>query len=154
SAGVELPAMLLSGPHAGGIINLPAVIVSLAIAGMLMAGTRESATLNIILVIIKLTALTAFVALALPAFDSANFTPFMPYGFGSTVQDGSTRGVMAAAAIVFFAFYGFDAVATSAEEARNPGRDLTIGIVGSMAVCTLIYMAVALSAVGAMSYLT
>ena len=153
SAGVNLPEMLLAGPHAGGIINLPAVIVSLAIAGMLMAGTRESATLNIILVIIKLVALTAFVALALPAFDSANLTPFMPYGFGSTVQDGATRGVMAAAAIVFFAFYGFDAVATSAEEARNPGRDLTIGIIGSMAVCTLIYMAVAFSAIGAMSYL-
>ncbi|MDM7957088.1 amino acid permease [Blastomonas sp.] len=153
SAGVALPEMLLAGPHAGGIINLPAVIVSLAIAGMLMAGTRESATLNIILVIIKLAALTAFIALAAPAFDSDNLTPFMPYGFGSTVQDGSTRGVMAAAAIVFFAFYGFDAVATSAEEARNPGRDLTIGILGSMAVCTLIYMAVALSAIGAMSYL-
>lgn len=154
SAGVSLPEMLLAGPHAGGIINLPAVLVSLAIAGMLMAGTRESATLNIILVIIKLAALTAFIALAAPAFDADNLTPFMPYGFGSTVQGGSTKGVMAAAAIVFFAFYGFDAVATSAEEARNPGRDLTIGIIGSMAVCTLIYMAVALSAIGAMSYLT
>ena len=74
----------------------------------------------------------------------------MPYGFGSTVDaDGVTRGVMAAAAIVFFAFYGFDAVATSAEEAKNPGRDLTIGIIGSMAVCTIIYMLVAIAAVGA-----
>ncbi len=152
SAGIFLPEMLLSGPHGGGIINLPAVVVALAIAGLLIAGTRESATFNIILVIIKLTALTAFVAIALPAFQSDHMTPFMPYGFVSHVEDGSTRGVMAAAAIVFFAFYGFDAVATSAEEARNPGRDLTIGIIGSMAVCTLIYMAVAISAVGAIDF--
>ncbi|MBC8027536.1 MAG: amino acid permease, partial [Steroidobacteraceae bacterium] len=153
SAGVELPTALLSGPHAGGIINLPAVIVALAVSGMLVAGTRESATLNIVLVIIKLTALAAFVILALPAFDGEKLTPFMPYGFGSRVDgDGVTRGVMAAAAIVFFAFYGFDAVATSAEEAKNPGRDLTIGIIGSMAVCTIIYMLVAISAIGAVSH--
>ncbi|WP_033922822.1 amino acid permease [Sphingomonas sp. 37zxx] len=153
SLGVELPAMLLSGPHGGGIINLPAVLVALAIAGMLVAGTRESATFNIVLVVVKMTALALFVSLALPSFSSGNFEPFMPYGFASTVQDGSTRGVMAAAAIVFFAFYGFDAVATSAEEARNPGRDLTIGIIGSMAACTVIYMAVAVAAIGAVSYL-
>ena len=75
----------------------------------------------------------------------------MPYGFGSAEIGGKKRGVMAAAAIVFFAFYGFDAVATSAEEAKNPGRDLTIGIIGSMLVCTLIYMAVAVAAVGALA---
>jgi APA family basic amino acid/polyamine antiporter len=153
SAGLHLPPALLSGPHAGGIINLPAVVVALAVSGMLVAGTRESATLNIVLVIIKLTALAAFVILALPAFDADKLTPFMPYGFGSQVDaDGVTRGVMAAAAIVFFAFYGFDAVATSAEEAKNPGRDLTIGIIGSMAVCTIIYMLVAISAIGAVSH--
>ena len=153
SLGVELPALLLAGPHAGGIVNLPAVLVSLGVAGMLIAGTRESATFNIILVAIKLTALTAFVVLAMPDFDADKFTPFMPYGFGSHVEGGATRGVMAAAAIVFFAFYGFDAVATSAEEAKNPGRDLTIGIIGSMAVCTLIYMLVAIAAIGSVSYL-
>jgi APA family basic amino acid/polyamine antiporter len=152
SAGIHLPAVLLQGPHAGGIVNLPAVLVSFAIAGMLMLGTRESATLNIVLVAIKLVALAVFVALALPGFDAANFHPFMPYGFASHADGSSTRGVMAAAAIVFFAFYGFDAVATSAEEAKNPGRDLTIGIVGSMALCTTIYILVAVAAVGAMSY--
>ncbi|WP_242097158.1 MULTISPECIES: amino acid permease [unclassified Sphingomonas] len=154
SAGLDLPHALLAGPHAGGIVNLPAVLVSLAIAGMLMLGTRESATLNIVLVVIKLVALAAFVAIALPGFHAANLHPFMPYGFGSHVIGGETRGVMAAAAIVFFAFYGFDAVATSAEEARNPGRDLTIGIVGSMALCTTIYILVAVAAIGAMSYTT
>jgi APA family basic amino acid/polyamine antiporter len=150
--GVALPPELLAGPQAGGIINLPAVLVALTIAGMLMAGTRESATLNIVLVIIKLVALAVFVAIALPAFNGENLTPFMPYGFGSEVQGGETRGVMAAAAIVFFAFYGFDAVATSAEEAKNPGRDLKIGIVGSMLISTSIYMLVAVAAVGALSY--
>lgn len=152
SAGIHLPAGLLVGPHAGGLVNLPAVVVSLAIAAMLTLGTRESATLNIVLVVIKMVALAAFVALALPAFDAAHLHPFMPYGFASHVEGGETRGVMAAAAVVFFAFYGFDAVATSAEEARNPGRDLTIGIVGSMALCTLIYILVAVAAIGALPF--
>jgi APA family basic amino acid/polyamine antiporter len=148
SAGVHLPHALLVGPHGGGIVNLPAVLVALAVMGMLIAGTRESATLNIILVIIKLVALAIFVTFAAPHFDAKNLHPFMPYGFGS---DGK-HGVMAAAAIVFFAFYGFDAVATSAEETRNPKRDLTIGIIGSMIVCTIIYIAVAVSAIGALPF--
>lgn len=153
SAGIHLPPIILGGPHAGGIINLPAVLVALAIAGLLMAGTRESATVNIMLVAVKLTALAAFVVLALPAFNAGNMEPFMPYGFTSGVDaSGKTRGVMAAAAIVFFAFYGFDAVATSAEEAKNPSRDLKIGIIGSMAVCTLIYILVAVAAVGAVNH--
>jgi APA family basic amino acid/polyamine antiporter len=154
SAGVSLPQAILAGPHDGGLVNLPAVLVSLAVAGMLMAGTRESATVNIILVAIKLIALTVFVIFTAPAFNADNLQPFMPYGFASHVEGGGTKGVMAAAAIVFFAFYGFDAVATSAEEVKNPARDLTIGIVGSMAICTVIYMAVCLSAVGALHYTT
>jgi len=153
SAGIHLPPIILGGPHAGGLINLPAAVVALAVAGLLMAGTRESATLNIVLVVIKLSALAAFVLLALPAFNAGNMEPFMPYGFASGVDAaGKTRGVMAAAAIVFFAFYGFDAVATSAEEAKNPSRDLKIGIIGSMAVCTLIYILVAVAAVGAVNH--
>ncbi len=152
AVGIHLPHVLLVGPHGGGIVNLPAVVIALGVMGMLIAGTRESATLNIILVIIKLAALSVFVIIALPAFQTGNLHPFMPYGFGSTEIAGHKRGVMAAAAIVFFAFYGFDAVATSAEEAKNPGRDLTIGIVGSMVVCTLIYMAVAVTAIGALPF--
>ena len=152
SAGVHFPPELLVGPHGGGIINLPAVAVALAVMGMLVAGTRESATLNIVLVVIKLVALAIFIAFALPAFQGQNLEPFMPYGFVATEIGGEKRGVMAAAAIVFFAFYGFDAVATSAEEAKNPGRDLTIGIVGSMLVCTIIYMLVAIAAIGALPF--
>jgi len=100
-----------------------------------------------------MTALAAFVLIALPNFNADNMVPFAPHGFGSVADDGGvTRGVMAAAAIVFFAFYGFDAVATSAEEAKNPGRDLKIGIIGSMAVCTSIYILVAISAVGSVNH--
>lgn len=149
SAGIELPQALLAGPHAGGLVNLPAVLVAFAVTGLLIAGTRESATLNAILVVVKLVALAAFIALTLPAFNADHFTPFMPYGFSSVEIDGVARGVMAAAALVFFAFFGFDAVSTAAEEARNPSRDLTIGILGSMFMCTAIYMAVAGAAVGA-----
>lgn len=152
AAGIDIPAVLLTGPAGGGIVNVPAVLVALAVAGMLVVGTRESAIFNMVLVAIKLSALVVFVVLTLPAFDPANLTPFMPYGFGSEVVEGKARGVMAAAAIVFFAFYGFDAVATSAEEAKNPGRDLKIGILGSMAVCTLIYILVAMSAIGAVDF--
>ena len=90
-------------------------------------GTRESATLNAGLVIVKIVALAVFVAVALPYLDTANFEPFAPFGFAKTVSpDGVERGVMAAAAIIFFAFYGFDAISTAAEETKNPGRDLAI----------------------------
>lgn len=151
---IRLPQALSVGPHVdGGMFNLPAVIITWVVAGGLMLGTRESATLNAVLVVLKLVALAVFVAVALPAFDSANLQPFMPFGFAKTVgADGMERGVMAAAAIIFFAFYGFDAIATAAEETRNPGRDLSIGIIGSMIGCTLVYILVALGAVGAMSY--
>jgi APA family basic amino acid/polyamine antiporter len=152
SIGMGLPPALVQGPELGGIINLPAIFIIFVVAGLLIAGTRESANLNAILVVIKLAALALFIAVALPSFDSANFEPFMPYGFGKSGPSGQEVGVMAAAAIIFFAFYGFDAIATAAEEAKNPDRDLAIGIVGSMVVCVLIYMAVAAVAIGALHY--
>jgi APA family basic amino acid/polyamine antiporter len=149
-----LPEILLAGPHAGGLVNLPAVIISFAVAGLLALGTRESAIVNMVLVAIKILALAAFVVLTLPAFDASHFTPFMPKGFAAHVvpgagPDGVKVGVMAAASLIFFAFYGFDAVSTAAEETKNPKRDLTIGIVGSMVACTAIYMLVAAAAIGA-----
>ena len=147
---LPLPAMLLAGPQAGGMLNLPAVLISFAVAALLALGTRESATVNFILVTIKLAALAAFVALTLPAFDPAHFHPFMPYGWSSLSPDGMKLGVLPAASLIFFAFYGFDTISTAAEEAKNPGRDLSIGIVGSMVLCTLIYMAVAAAAIGAL----
>lgn len=151
--GAQVPAALAGGPHAGGIVNLPAVLIVFVVAGLLIAGTRESATVNVALVVIKVIALGVFVAIALPHFDAAKLDPFMPFGFAKSMgADGVERGVMAAAAIIFFAFYGFDAISTAAEETKNPGRDLSIGIIGSMVGCTLIYMAVAVAAVGAMHY--
>lgn len=150
---VAMPHALAAGPHAGGIINLPAILIVFVVAGALMLGTRESATVNAFLVVFKLIALAIFVAVALPAFNADNLHPFMPYGFSKAMgPDHVERGVMAAAAIIFFAFYGFDAISTAAEETKNPGRDLSIGIVGSMIGCTLIYMLVALAAVGALSF--
>jgi APA family basic amino acid/polyamine antiporter len=149
SVGVTLPTAVIAGPHDGGLVNLPAVLITLAITALLLRGARESATVNIVLVAIKIAALAVFVALTVTVLKPANFSPFMPYGFASHNIDGHVRGVMAAAAIVFFAFFGFDAVSTSAEEVKNPGKDLVIGIIGSMLVCTLIYMAVAACAVGA-----
>src|SRR5690349_1907114 len=151
SIGMGLPEALVNGPELGGIINLPAIFIIVVVAGLLIAGTRESATLNAFLVIVKLLALALFIAVALPVFNAGHFEPFMPYGFGKSGESGAEVGVMAAAAIIFFAFYGFDAIATAAEEAKNPSRDLAIGIVGSMVLCVLIYMAVAAAAIGAVA---
>ena len=153
SAGWSVPDALLAGPYVhGGLINVPAIVISLVVAGLLALGTRESATVNLVLVFVKLVALAAFIALALPAFDAGHFHPFAPYGWDAQEIDGTKRGIMAAAAVIFFAFYGFDAVSTAAEEARNPGRDLKIGILGSMVVCTILYMAVAAAALGGSTY--
>ena len=152
SVGLGLPDALIQGPELGGVINLPAIFIIWIVAGLLIAGTRESATVNAILVLIKMAALALFIAVALPVFNASHFHPFMPYGFPRSGPPGSEVGVMAAAAIIFFAFYGFDAIATAAEETKNPSRDLAIGIVGSMLVCVAIYMAVAAAAIGALAY--
>ncbi|HEY0011247.1 MAG TPA: amino acid permease [Allosphingosinicella sp.] len=149
---VGFPLALSQGPELGGIVNLPAIFIIAVVAGLLIYGTKESANLNAVLVLVKIVALIVFVAVAFPYFDSANFQPFMPNGFPKSGPSGGEVGVMAAAAIIFFAFYGFDAIATAAEEAKNPGRDLAIGIVGSMLVCVVIYMAVAAAAIGALYY--
>ncbi|MBY0284398.1 MAG: amino acid permease [Sphingomonas sp.] len=149
--GVPFPEALANGPALGGVVNLPAVAIIAVVAGLLMLGTRESARINMILVVLKIVTLALFVAVALPHFDAANFAPFAPNGYGSTEGTGGVKyGVMGAAAIIFFAFYGFDAISTAAEEAKNPERDLAIGIVGSMLACTVIYLVVAAVAVGAL----
>ena len=152
SIGMGLPDALIQGPQLGGVINLPAIFIIWVVAGLLIAGTRESATVNAILVLVKMAALALFIAVTLPVFDPGHFHPFMPYGFPRSGPSGGEVGVMAAAAIIFFAFYGFDAIATAAEEAKNPGRDLAIGIIGSMVICVVIYMAVAAAAIGAVVY--
>jgi APA family basic amino acid/polyamine antiporter len=148
--GAHLPAAISAGVWAGGVINLPAIAIIAIVTGLLMLGTRESATVNAVLVVVKIAALALFLAVAAPHFNAANFHPFMPRGFFSHDIGGVRYGVMGAASIIFFAFYGFDAISTAAEETKRPGRDLPIGIVGSMVACAAIYIAVAAAAIGAM----
>ena len=150
AVGVHLPAALSAGLYAGGLVNLPAIAIIAVVVGLLMLGARESATVNAALVGVKIVALLVFIAVAAPHFQIANFQPFAPHGFIGPDVAGTRYGVMAAAAIIFFAFYGFDALSTAAEETKAPNRDLPIGIVGSMAVCTALYIAVAAVALGAM----
>ena len=127
-------------------------LIACVVAGVLIAGTRESATVNAFLVVVKLhragdvrrDRAAAFRCGQLPAVHALRLRR------SRLGPDGVKHGVMAAAAIIFFAFYGFDAISTAAEETKNPARDLSIGIIGSMVGCTLIYMVVALAAVGAM----
>ena len=152
AVGVHLPMAMTTGVMSGGFLNVPAMVIVFAVAGMLLVGTRESATVNIVLVVIKIAALVVFVAFAAPRFNPANFHPFMPYGFPAHKVGGVKHGVMAAAAVIFFAFYGFDTLSTAAEETKNPGRDLPIGILGSMIVCTILYVAIAACGVGAVYY--
>lgn len=153
--GIDIPQMLPFGELGGHALhfNPLAVFIIFVVAGLLILGTRESAWVNSALVVLKIAALILFLVIALPAFDISRFTPFAPFGWGSTPQaDGTNIGIMAGAAVMFFAFYGFDAVSTAAEEAKNPGRDLAIGIIGSMVICTLLYMLVGAAAVGAMDF--
>ncbi|MGV3731592.1 MAG: amino acid permease [Sphingopyxis sp.] len=149
--GVQLPAYLAAGPLAlggapGGLINLPAVIIALLVTWLLMIGTTESARVNAVLVAIKITALTAFIILTLPQVEMEKFNPFLPAGvFGGL---GSGIGAVGAAATIFFAYVGFDAVSTAAEETRNPQKNVPIGLIGSLLICTIFYILVAAGAVG------
>jgi APA family basic amino acid/polyamine antiporter len=134
--GIELPvwASAAVGSAPGTFINLPAVLIVLAIMTLLVIGVRESARANAIMVAVKVVVVLFFIAAGATYVEPANWQPFSPYGM---------PGVMAAAAVVFFAYIGFDAVSTTAEEARNPQRDLPIGIIASLVVCTALYLAVA-----------
>lgn len=138
-AGIDLPASLTLGPIDGGIVNLPAFIIALLVTWLLVIGTKESAFINAILVAVKIAALVLFCVLALPVMKSANFEPFAPLGFG---------GISAAAASIFFAYVGFDAVSTAAEETKNPQRNMPIGLIGSLGICTIFYILVAAGVIG------
>lgn len=141
SFGVDIPAAISRGYYAGadGFINLPAVCIALAVTFLLLVGTRESARVNAVLVLIKIAALVVFIALSWPVMNMANFEPFAPLGFG---------GISAAAASIFFAYVGFDAVSTAAEETKNPQRNVPIGLIGSLIICTIFYLLVSAGAIG------
>ncbi len=139
AAGIDIPNALVTGPFDGGMINLPAMAIAGLVTWLLVIGTRESAAVNAVLVTIKVAALTLFIVLAVPVMNMENFEPFSPLGFG---------GIGAAAASIFFAYVGFDAVSTAAEETRNPQRNMPIGLMGSLAICTIFYLLVAAGVVG------
>lgn len=136
---IDIPLAFTAGPDAGGIINLPAMIIALLVTWLLVVGTTESAMVNSVLVVIKVTALTAFVVLAIPVAKLENFDPIAPLGFA---------GISAAAASIFFAYVGFDAVSTAAEETKDPQRNMPIGLIGSLAICTVFYILVASGVIG------
>ena len=138
--GARLPDAISQPPGEGGVVNLPAAFLVLAVTAVLILGVKESARANTVMVFIKVAVLLLFLALAFTAFNSDNLTPFMPEGFG---------GVTTAAAVIFFAYIGFDALSTSGEEVKRPGRDLPIAIIGSLAIATALYCVVAIAAVGA-----
>ncbi len=141
--GVSLPEAFTKGPAAGGVINVPAMAVILLIMLALFAGVKQSAKLNRFIVFAKLGAIGIFVAVALFHVNTALLHPFMPYGWFRYQPDGKTAGVLAAASLVFFAYRGFQNVSIAVEEASNPQRDMPIGIIGSLAVCTVVYLTVA-----------
>mgnify|MGYP005838582309 CR=1 FL=1 len=140
--GLSLPPALAQGAFAApdGLINLPAVVIALLVTALLIRGTKESASVNAVLVAIKVSALILFIILALPVMRMENFQPFAPLGLS---------GISAAAALIFFAYVGFDAVSTAAEETKNPQRNVPIGLVGSLAICTIFYLLVSAGAIGA-----
>jgi APA family basic amino acid/polyamine antiporter len=135
SVGITLPAALSAAPGTapGAIINLPALIIILIITTLLVVGIRESATFNAIVVALKLGVVLFVIAAGAGYVQPANWQPFAPFGFS---------GIAAGSALVFFAYIGFDSVTTAAEESRRPERDMPIGILGSLAICTLLYLAV------------
>ena len=135
--GVSLPDALAQPPREGGVINLPAVVLVLAMTALLIAGVRESARANTVMVILKLAILVFFVVAGVTAFNGDNLTPFAPHG---------ASGVVDAAALIFFAYIGFDTVSTTGEESRKPARDLSIAIVGSLVIATVLYILVAIVA--------
>jgi APA family basic amino acid/polyamine antiporter len=131
-----------------GVVNIPAIVVALSVTALLVVGTTESARVNAVLVVVKVTALTAFVILTIPVLKTGNFSPFTPNGwFGPAGTTG--MGVVGAAASIFFAYVGFDAVSTAAEETKDPQRNVPIGLIGSLTLCTVFYLLVAAGAIGA-----
>jgi APA family basic amino acid/polyamine antiporter len=146
SSNPEVSGLIATAPRVLGIpilLNLPAFAIVMLITVLLLRGARESATANRIMVIIKLLVLGLFIAAGVTVINPDNYTPFAPNGF---------TGIHQGAAIVFFAYIGFDAISTAAEETRNPQRNLPIGILGGLAICTLIYVVVGIVITGIVPY--
>ena len=143
SMGIDLPKALTAVPADGGIINLPAVLIVALATALLVVGVRESAHVNRILVYVKIGTIFLFLFLAGPHIEPMNWEPFLPYG---------VHGVFAGTAVLFFAYLGFDALSTAAEETKNPKRDMPIGIISALAICTVLYIAVCVTMTGVVPY--
>lgn len=141
--GLEIPKSLLMIPSQGGMMNLPAIVITLIITWMLSHGTKESKRINNIMVLIKIGMVILFIVVGVFYIKPGNWVPFTPYG---------VSGVLAGGAAAFFTFMGFDILATSAEEVKDPQRNLPIGIIVSLIICTLIYVIVCLVMTGMVSY--
>jgi APA family basic amino acid/polyamine antiporter len=143
--GLGLPAFLRAGPMDGGAFNLLAFLIGAVVTYLLVIGTSKSAKVNSVLVLIKVIALTVFIVIALPKVQDTNFHPFTPNGWGNPMGG---IGVLGAAASIVFAYIGFDAVSTAAEETKNPNRNIPIGLIGSLGICTVYYLLVSYGAIG------
>ena len=143
--GIELPKAITNAydPEKGTFIDLPAILIVLFITFLLTRGVRKSVRFNAVMVVIKVAVILLFLAVGVWYVKPENWTPFMPYGFS---------GVATGAATVFFAYIGFDAVSTAAEEVKNPQRNMPIGIIASLLICTLLYIAVSLVLTGIVPY--
>ncbi len=158
--GITLPEQMIAGPFEAvlvngkeitGVINLPAVFIITIISLLLMIGIKESARVNGIIVVIKLAVVAVFIGLGWMYVDKANYTPFIPANTGEFGSFGLS-GIMMGAGTIFFAYIGFDAVSTAAQEARNPQKDMPVGIIGSLAICTVLYVLFSIVLTGMVSY--
>jgi APA family basic amino acid/polyamine antiporter len=150
---VHLPVELTLGPWDGGIINLPAVFIIVLMSLLLIKGTKESANVNAAIVALKVTVVLVFIFLGWKYINTSNYNPYIPDNTGTFGSFGFS-GIIRAAAIVFFAYIGFDAVSTAAQEAKNPRRDMPKGILGSLVICTVLYILFAHVMTGVTSYTT
>ena len=149
--GVDLPHWLAASPAEGGLVNLPAAGIIVALSVVLIGGIGESAWVNTIIVVVKVAIVLAVIGIGAFYVNPANWHPFVPPNTGNFGSFG-VSGVLRGAGIVFFAYLGFDAVSTTAGEARNPQRAMPIGILGSLAICTLLYVGFALVLTGIVHY--
>ncbi|MDI9357669.1 MAG: amino acid permease [Phycisphaerales bacterium] len=149
--GIHLPHQLNYCPSEGGIINLPAVLILLLISLILTRGNKQSDVFNTIIVLVKVSIVIIFITIGYQFVSHDNLTPFIPPNSGTFGHYGWT-GILRAAGILFFAYIGFDAVSTAAQETKNPSRNLPIGIIGSLIICTILYIAFSYILVGVTNY--
>jgi len=150
---IYLPAEIMGGPWDGGIINIPAVFIVVLMSLLLLRGTSGSAKVNAFIVALKVSVVLIFIILGWNYINNSNYDPYIPDNTGKFGEFGFS-GIIRAAAIVFFAYIGFDAVSTAAQETKNPKRDMPIGILGSLAICTILYILFAHVMTGVTNYET